>query len=123
MSMTRWSTPGMPRLRAASTITGDTSVEITCAPLCASASVTSPVPAARSRTVSPGFAATAATSASSTGAPNLATASRSASQPTAAASQRRRSSSVVLYAVTPLNCGRMSLPYASSVSSWPFVIR
>jgi hypothetical protein len=28
-----------------------------------------------------------------------------------------------LYAATPLNCGRMSLPYASSVSSWPFVIR
>jgi hypothetical protein len=28
-----------------------------------------------------------------------------------------------VYAVTPLNCGRMSLPYASSVSSWPFVIR
>jgi len=28
-----------------------------------------------------------------------------------------------LYAATPLNWGRMSLPYASSVSSWPFVIR
>ena len=28
-----------------------------------------------------------------------------------------------LYAVTPLNWGRMSRPYASSVSSWPFVIR
>ena len=28
-----------------------------------------------------------------------------------------------LYAATPLNCGRMSLPYASSVSSCPFVIR
>jgi hypothetical protein len=28
-----------------------------------------------------------------------------------------------LYAATPLNWGRMSRPYASSVSSWPFVIR
>ena len=27
------------------------------------------------------------------------------------------------YAATPLNCGRMSLPYASSVVSCPWVIR
>jgi hypothetical protein len=27
------------------------------------------------------------------------------------------------YAATPLKCGRMSRPYASSVSSWPWVIR
>ena len=27
------------------------------------------------------------------------------------------------YAVTPENCGRIELPYASSVSSWPSVMR
>ena len=123
MSMTRCSTSGMPRLRAASTITGEMSVEITCAPALRERLGDVPGAGGEIEDGVAGAGARPATSASATGAPNAVTASRSASQPTAAASQRRRTSSGRLYAATPLNCGRMSLPYASSVSSWPFVIR
>ena len=110
MSMTRCSTSGMPRLRAASTITGEMSVEITCAPLCASASVTSPVPAARSRTVSPGLEREA-------GDERLRNRSAEcrdgvALRLPADGSRVPAPSDLVgrLYAATPLNCGRMSRP-------------
>ena len=113
----------MPRRRAASTITGDTSVEITRAPLFASASVTSPVPAARSRTVSPELAGRASDErfrdrrAECRHGLALGLPADCGRVPAAPQLVLR------LYAVTPLNWGRMSRPYASSVSSWPFVIR
>ena len=115
--------PRIPRRRAASTIAAERSVEITCATRPASASVTSPVPAARSsddvgrlqserrekrhgdRRVDGGDELALGLPAGCRGVP-------------ATPNLIRR-----LYAATPLNWGRMSRPYAASVSSWPWVIR
>ena len=113
----------MPRLRAASTITGERSVEITRAPALrerlgdvagAGGEIEDGVAGARSER---GDERLRDRSAERRDGVSLRLPADGGRVPAAPQLVLR------LYAATPLNCGRMSRPYASSVSSWPCVIR
>ena len=83
----------------------------------------SPGPAPSSRTVSPGSGPSSSTRRSETGRVADQISSRRRSQPAATERQASMFSSRTSYAVAPVNCGITCLPYASSVSSCPCVIR
>ena len=115
--------PAVPR---PSTISGATSVDSSRPPGATSGAARKPVspdPAARSRTASPGRGSSSSTIRSETGWLDVQMSSRRRSQPAATERQASTVSSRRVYAAAPANCGITCLPYASSVSSCPWVIR